>query len=52
MLKSSSGNQKKKSKAIWALELRLKILGAQFENNEIDRKRYLEGLSLFVANKK
>jgi len=52
MLKSSSGNQKKKSKAILALELRLKILSARFENNEIDRKRYLEGLSLFVVNKK
>ncbi len=47
----SSGNQKK-SKAILALELRLKIFSARFENNEIDRKRYLEGLSLFVPNKK
>jgi len=41
MLESSSGNQKKKSKVILALELRLKILINQFENNEIDRKRHL-----------
>jgi hypothetical protein len=52
MLKSSSGNQKRKTKAILALEVRLKILSTRFENYEIDRKQYLEGLSLFVANKK
>jgi hypothetical protein len=52
ILKSSNGNQKKKSKAVLAFELRLKILSTRFDNNEIDRKRYLEGLSLFVANKK
>jgi hypothetical protein len=52
MLKSSSSNQKRKTKAILTLEVRLKILSTRFENYEIDRKQYLEGLSLFVANKK
>jgi hypothetical protein len=51
MLKCSCGNQKKKSKAILALEVRLKTLGTRFKNDEIDRKQYLEGLSMFVANK-
>jgi hypothetical protein len=52
MLKPSSGNQKKKTKVILALEVRLKILSTRFKNDEIDRKQYLEGLSLFAANKK
>jgi hypothetical protein len=52
MLKFSRSNQKKKTKAILALEVRLKTLGTRFENDEIYRKQYLEGLSLFVANKK
>jgi hypothetical protein len=52
MLKFSSDDQKKKTKAISALEVRLKTLSTQFENNEIDRKQYFEGLSFFVANKK
>ena len=52
MLKSSSGNQKRKTKAILALEVRLKTLSNRFENGEIDRKQYLEALSFFVANKK
>jgi hypothetical protein len=51
MLKCSCGNQKKKSKAILALEVRLKTLGTRFKNDKIDRKQYLEGLSMFVANK-
>jgi hypothetical protein len=52
MLKFGSGNQKKKKKTLLALEVRLKILSTRFENDAIDRKQYLEGLSLFVANKK
>ena len=52
MVKFSWGDQKKKIKAILALEVRIKTLGTQFENDEINRKQYLEGLSLFVANKK
>jgi hypothetical protein len=52
MLKFNSGDQKKKAKAILDIEVRLKTLSIRFENNEIDRKQYLEGLSLFVANKK
>jgi hypothetical protein len=43
MLKSSSGNQKKKPEVILVLQIRLKILSTQFENDEIDRTRYLEG---------
>ena len=52
MLKYSCGNQKKKSKAILALEVRLKTFGTRFENDEIDRKQYPERLSMFVVNKK
>ena len=52
MIKFSCGEQKKKIKAVLALEFRLKTLGTRFENDEIDRKQYLEGLSMFVANKK
>jgi len=52
MLKFNSGDQKKKTKAILALEVRLKTPSTQFENHEIDRKQYLEGLSFFMANKK
>ena len=52
MIKFSCGEQKKKTKAVLALESRLKALGTRFENDEIDRKQYLEGLSLLVANKK
>ena len=52
MIKFSCGEQKKKTKAVLALEFRLKTLGTRFENDEIDRKQYLEGLSMFVANKK
>jgi hypothetical protein len=52
MLKFGSSNQKKKTKAILALEVRLKILSTPFENDETDRKQYFEGLSLFVVNKK
>ena len=52
MIKFSCGEQKKKTKAVLALESRLKALGTRFENDEIDRKQYLEGLSMFVANKK
>jgi hypothetical protein len=49
MLKFSSGNQKKKIEAILALEVLLKTLSTRFENDEIDRKQYLEGFSLFVV---
>jgi hypothetical protein len=53
MLKFSSGDQKeKKGKAILALQVRLKRLTTRFENVEIDRKQYFEGLSFFVANRK
>jgi hypothetical protein len=41
---STSGDQKKKTKAILALEVRLKTLSTRFENHEIDRKQHLEGL--------
>ncbi len=51
MLKFSSGDQKKKTKAISALEDRLKTLSTRFKNREIDWKQYLAGLSFFVANK-
>jgi hypothetical protein len=52
MLKFNGGDQKKKTKVVLALEVRLKTLSTRFENDEIDRKQYLEGLSFFVANKK
>ncbi len=52
MLKFSSVDQKKKTKAIVALEVRPKKLSTRFENHEIDQKQYLEGLPFFVANKK
>ena len=52
MSKFNSGDQKKKTKAFLALEVRLKTLATRFENDEIDRKQYLEALSFFVANKK
>ncbi len=52
MLKFTNGDQKKKTKAILALEVRLKTLSNRFENGEIDRKQYLEALSFFVADKK
>jgi hypothetical protein len=51
MSKFNSGDQKK-TKAVLALEVRLKTLATRFENDEIDRKQYLEALSFFVANKK
>ena len=38
MLKSSSGNQKRKTKAILALGVRLKMLSTRFANDEIDSK--------------
>ncbi len=50
MLNFSSGDQKKKTKAMLTLEIRLKILSIRFANHETDRKQYLEGLSCFVAN--
>jgi hypothetical protein len=40
-----------KIKGVLAFEVRLKIPGARFEKDEIDRKQYLEGLSSIVANK-
>ena len=52
MLKFTNDDQKKKTKAILALEVRLKTLSNRFENGEIDRKQYLEALSFFVADKK
>jgi hypothetical protein len=52
MLKFIGGDQNKMTKAILALEARLKTVSTRFENHEIDRKHYLEGLSLFVTNKK
>ena len=52
MLKSSRGDEKKKTKAILDVEGRLKMLSTRFENDEIDRKEYLQALSLFVVNKK
>ena len=52
MLKFTNGNHKKKTKAILALEVRLKTLSTRFEDEEIDRKQYLEALLFFVANKK
>jgi hypothetical protein len=52
MLNFSIGDQKKKTKEILALEVRPKTISTRFENHEIDRKQYLEGLSFFVANKK
>ena len=51
IVKFSCGEQKKKTKGVLALEVRLKTLGTRFENDKIDRKQYLEGLSFFVANK-
>ncbi len=51
MVKYSSGDQKKKTKAIYVLEARLKTFSTRFENHEIDRKQYLQGLSFFAANK-
>jgi hypothetical protein len=37
---------------IESLEVRLKTLSTRFENDEIDRKQYLERLTFFVANQK
>ena len=51
MLKFTNGDPKKKIKAILALEVRLKTLRTLFEDEEIDRKQYLETLSFFVVNK-
>jgi hypothetical protein len=50
MLKFSSGDQKKKTKAILALEVRLQTLSTRFENHEINRKQYLEELSFFLPS--
>jgi hypothetical protein len=52
MLNFSGGDQNKKTKTVLALEARLKTLSTRFENHEIDRKQYLQGLSFFVANEK
>jgi len=52
MLKFSSGDQTKKTKAVLALEVRLQTLGTRFENHEINRKQYLEELSFFLDNQK
>jgi hypothetical protein len=51
-LKLDSGVQKKKNKTASALQSRLDTLRYRFENGEIDRQQYLEGLSLFVADRK
>ena len=52
VLKVLAGGQRKKTKKVLALQVRLNVLSARFDNDEIDRKQYLEGLSLFVAEKK
>jgi hypothetical protein len=48
----SDEDQKKKTKGILVLEVRLIILVTRFEIDDTVRKQYLEGLSFFVANKK
>ncbi len=50
MLKFSSGDQKKKDKAILTLQFRVETFSTLPENDGIvDRKQYLEGLSFFMA---
>ena len=51
LLKCTSGDQKKKTKAVLALEVLLKTLSTRFENDEIHRQQYLEAISYFVTNK-
>ena len=51
-LKILGGSQKKKTKKVLGLQVRLNILSDRFYNDEIDRKQYLDGLSLVVAEKK
>ena len=46
-----NSSDRKKTKPVLALEVRLKSLGTRFENDEIDRKQYLEALSFCVVNK-
>jgi len=52
VLKVLGGGQRKKTKKVLALQVRLNVLSDRFDNDEIDRKQYLDGLSLFVAEKK
>ncbi len=52
MLKALTGTQKMKTKKTLALETKINTLAKRFEDDEIDRTEYLEGLSLSVASKK
>jgi hypothetical protein len=49
VLKFSSTDQKKKTNAIVALEVRLKKLSTRFENHEINRKQYLLRTPIFCG---
>ena len=50
-LKLLGGSQKKKSNKALALQVRLNTLNTRFDNDEIDRQQYLEGLSLAVRSR-
>ncbi len=47
-----TGAEKMKTKKTSALQSKVNALAKGFEDNEIDRVKYLEGLSLLVASKK
>ncbi len=52
VLKVLTGAQKTKTKKTLALQAKINTLAKRFEDDEIDRAEYLEGLSLLVASKK
>ena len=52
LLKAKAGGQKVKAKKTLSMQKQIDTLRTRFGDNEIDRKEYLEGLSLLVAIKK
>ncbi len=51
-LKMLTGTQKMKTKKTLALQAKINTLVTRFEDDDIDRTKHLEGLSLLVASKK
>ena len=51
VLKVLTGAQETKTKKTLALQAKINTLVKRFEDDEIDRAEYLEGLSLLVASK-
>jgi hypothetical protein len=47
-----TGAEKTKTKKTLALQAKINALAKSFEDDEIDRVKYLEGLTLLVASKK